>query len=133
VTTKTFLRSLGALAAGAMLTVGLGACGSDGPATPVATSSSGASSSAASGQPGPVSIKDFKFAPDTITVKAGEALAVTNNDTQAHTFTSDDSGVFDSGSIAVGTSAKPIVVATAGTYKLHCSFHPFMHGTLIVQ
>jgi plastocyanin len=118
------------LAAGAALVVALAACGSGSKATLSGTS---AASSANAPAGGAVSIKDFKFSPEPVTVKAGVAIAITNNDAQPHTFTSDTTGVFDAGSIPAGGSpATPVVVMTPGTYTFHCSFHPFMHGTLVV-
>ncbi len=110
----------------------VGACG-HGERTDVA-------SSAATTVPTPtvVSIKDFLYHPDgsasaPFVVKAGDAITFRNDDGQAHTATSDTSGVFDTDSIAAGTTAKPVVITTAGTYAYHCSFHPFMHGTIVVQ
>ena len=116
-----------ALGCGVALVVGLAACGSDSKAT-----TSSASTGAASG--GGVAIKDFTFSPDALTVKAGTAINIVNNDSQPHTFTSDTSGVFDSGSIQPGGSPdKPVSITAPGEYAYHCSFHPFMHGKLIVQ
>ena len=116
---------------------GVAACG-DGTSTaggagpfPVAAAAAAAPTPAS---PGPLTIKDFAFAPVTITITAGMPLEVSNADNQPHTATSDQPGVFDTSSIpAAGAAAHPILVTTPGTYAYHCSFHPFMHGTLVVQ
>jgi YVTN family beta-propeller protein len=78
-----------------------------------------------------VSIGKFAFAPDSITVKAGQTVTFTNNDPVAHTSTSADGG-WDSGDIPPGGSFKA-TLQQPGTYTYHCSIHPFMQGTLIVQ
>jgi len=112
--------------AAALLVLGLAGCGSGGATTATASSSTPA--------PSPLTIKDFTFSPTPITVKAGAAVEIHNDDNQPHTVTSDTSGAFDSGAIPAGGSpATPVVVAMPGTYAFHCSFHPFMHGQLVVQ
>ncbi len=93
--------------------------------------------------PAYVSIAEYAFSPDTVTVKAGAQVTWTNNGTLAHTATA-DSGAFDSGQIAAptgggayggGTAAGSFsfMFATAGTYAYHCTNHPTqMKGVVIV-
>ncbi|MGI8662819.1 MAG: cupredoxin domain-containing protein [Acidimicrobiales bacterium] len=123
---------LAVLAAGPVLVLGLAACGSSSSSTKSSSSSGSGATAPSSGSA--VSIKDFKYSPESVTVKAGTAVDIKNDDAQPHTFTSDTSGVFDSGSIRAGGSPDtPVVVMTAGEYAFHCKFHAFMHGKLIVQ
>ena len=79
----------------------------------------------------------FTFSPATITIKAGTAVTWKNVTTVAHTVTSDDGGkAFDSGTsnpIAAQTGTFSFTFKTPGTFTYHCSFHPFMKGTVIVQ
>jgi len=123
---------LATVAAAAVFTLGLAACGSDGPKTAGASSSSSSAANAPAGD-GKVDIKDFKYTPESITVKAGTPVMVTNSDNQPHTVTSDTAGKFDSSSIAASGSAPAITIAEPGTYAFHCKFHAFMHGTIVVQ
>ncbi len=77
-------------------------------------------------------ISNFKFAPASVTVKPGAGVAVTNEDSTAHTATADDGHSFDTGDLAQGAS-QTISVSKPGSYAYHCSIHPFMHGTLVVK
>ena len=72
------------------------------------------------------------YSPSTITVVIGVNNTVTwmNNDAVPHTVTS-DTGVFDSGAISQGGTFS-YTFTTPGTYNYHCSYHPWMHGTVIV-
>jgi plastocyanin len=77
------------------------------------------------------------FSPATITIKAGTTVTWKNVTSVAHTVTSDDGGKsFDSGTsnpIAAQTGTFSFTFKTPGTLTYHCSFHPFMKGTVIVQ
>jgi len=84
-----------------------------------------------------VSIENMSFVPATITVSAGTTITWTNNDSVAHTVTS-DSGLFDSSSISAsgyyssgGTFSHTF--QTKGTYLYHCSIHPSMTANVIVN
>jgi plastocyanin len=77
-----------------------------------------------------VAIKDTAFSPATITVKAGDKVTWTNNDSFAHTVTLDDNSV-DSGNLAGGATFDN-TFATAGTFAYHCKIHSSMHGTVTV-
>src|SRR4051794_3741887 len=119
-TPGTIAMRLAAVAAATTLSLGLVACGSGKSTSASSRSSSSSSAPAAAAGDGKVQIKDFKYAPETITVKAGTAVVVTNGDNQPHTFTSDETGAFDSGSIPAGGSPMaPITVMKAGTYAFH--------------
>jgi plastocyanin len=123
------VRALLAMTATAMLIAGCGG-GDSGSAT---AQPSNSSSSSASGQSSTgVTISDFKFMPNALTVQAGARVNVTNNDSTAHTATADDGHSFDTGTVGQGSS-KTISVTKPGTYPYHCSIHAFMHGKLIVK
>jgi plastocyanin len=79
-----------------------------------------------------VSISNFKFAPATLTVKRGGRVTVTNDDSTAHTATADDGRSFDTGTLQPG-DAKAVAPSKPGRYAYHCSIHPFMHGTIVVE
>lgn len=127
-------RSLTIMAAGAALA--LAACGDD-DAESASTATSGADTTTTADDGGAVTgdqleIPGFDFAPVNLTVAAGQEITVENTHNQAHTATSDDAGVFDTGTIAAGESAT-FTVDEPGTYPYHCSLHPFMEATLTVE
>lgn len=77
-----------------------------------------------------VSIKSFAFSPQVISVKGGTEVTWTNQDADAHTVTFDADG---SGSPAFqnGETFKRSFTAP-GTFKYHCSLHPYMQGEVVV-
>jgi plastocyanin len=78
-----------------------------------------------------VTIADFAFSPNAITVQAGSTVTWVNNDSVPHTATGDN-GEFDTGSIAPGGSAT-ITFDTAGTFAYHCTIHPNMTASITVH
>ncbi len=78
-----------------------------------------------------VSIQGMAFNPPTLTVAKNTTVKWTNNDGMAHTVTS-DTGVFNSGTINPGGTFS-FQFTTTGTFPYHCSFHPDMTATIIVQ
>jgi plastocyanin len=116
-----------ALAAAAVLA----GCGGGDDNTSTAASATRTSSSSGSSPAKGVTIADFAFKPSTLTVGGG-SVQVTNADTTAHTVTADDGHSFDTGSIDPGSSGT-FSITKPGSYKYHCSIHPFMHGTLVVR
>jgi len=78
-----------------------------------------------------VTIKNFAFSPATITIKAGQSVIWTNEDSIGHSATADDNS-WDTGVLSQGQS-KSITFAKAGTYTYHCSVHPNMKATVVVQ
>jgi plastocyanin len=71
------------------------------------------------------------FTPGTLTVPAGTTVMWGNNDVTAHTSTS-DTGLWNSNNIGAGATFT-VKLDNAGTYKYHCTIHPFMTGTIVVQ
>ena len=100
------------------------------PSSPSTTPSGGASSGATGAHT--ITIKNFAFAPSTVTVAPGATVTVTNRDQVAHTITSSKGG-FDTGDIASGQSKTFTAPNTPGSYSYICSIHQYMTGTLVVS
>jgi plastocyanin len=81
------------------------------------------------------------FDPDTLTVKKGDRITVTNKDTLPHTVTSgagptdpNSAKQFDTSIIEAGATADiETTNINAGEYPFHCTVHPYMMGKLVVQ
>jgi len=91
----------------------------------------GPKSEVASGKVARISIRDFAFGPQTLTVHVGTRISVTNFDTTEHTLTS-NTNAFDTGTLAPGHATASFVVNKPGTYAYQCQFHAFMTGTIHV-
>jgi plastocyanin len=133
----------------------LGACGSGGSGQPAASGSStspmasgssmspmasGSSMAGGSGAPavsstaGTIVIKNFMFAPMSVTVAPGATVTVRNEDTVTHTLTAkSDPKLFSTGNIAAGQSVTFKAPNTAGSYSYICSIHQYMTGTIVVR
>lgn len=81
-----------------------------------------------------ITIKDFAFSPAALTIKTGTTVTWVNDDSAPHTVVSDDGAPapFTSPQLATGASF-PQRFAQAGTYAYHCSIHPSMKGTVVVE
>jgi plastocyanin len=79
----------------------------------------------------PVAIKNFAFAPPTITVKVGESVTWTNGDSSTHTVHADD-GSFASQDLGPGASFTATFSAP-GTHAYICAIHTSMKGTVVVE
>ena len=78
-----------------------------------------------------VSIKDFEFSPQTLTVATGTTVTWKNLDGEPHTVRGADEQVRSS---ALDQSESySVKFDKPGTYKYGCSIHPKMSGTIIVQ
>ena len=114
------------LAASAVLLLG---CGSDG-GTDQTSSASDERQRAATQA---VTIKDYTYKPATITVPVGTTVKFTNEDSTAHTATSKESGVFESGAIETGKSGHGHPRQEPAPSPTTALFHPFMKGTITVE
>ena len=75
-----------------------------------------------------VSIRDFSFAPKTVTVSPGDTVTWRNTGDEPHTATG--SG-FDTGTLQSGQSGSH-TFNQAGSFSYKCQPHPFMTGTVRV-
>ena len=95
--------------------------------TPVPSNGSGGVTAAA----GQVTLSNFTFTPQTITVKSGTTVTWVNHDDTPHTVTSADH-LF--GSAALDTDDQFTYRFSApGTFRYFCTIHPKMTATVIVQ
>ncbi len=94
-----------------------------------------ATSSAGSQQPvasNTVTIKNFAFSPQVITIKAGTTVTWTNTDSDAHTVTSQNgTGPLRSAALVTGTTYSYTFHAP-GRFDYLCTIHPFMTATVVV-
>ena len=88
-------------------------------------------SSAAPADPARIVVKDFMFAPMSLTVTAGSMVTWANLDDEPHTVVS-DTGLFRSGALDTKETFS-FKFDKAGTYHFTCSIHPRMVGTIVVQ
>jgi len=79
-------------------------------------------------------IESSSFNPATITVSAGTTITWTNKAGVAHTVTSDTgvTEVFDSGTINPN-GTYPRMFSTKGSFAYHCTVHPTMKATVVVN
>ncbi len=111
-----------------------GACGSDSDSDSgtAASAGGGMSDGADAGMGGKVlTIKDFAFSPEPLTVAKGTVIKVVNEDDAAHTATAKDDS-FDSGELAKGES-KEITLSEAGEFAYQCDIHDYMQGVIRVS
>ncbi len=78
-----------------------------------------------------VLIKDFMFAPMSLTVKAGTTVTWVNMDDEPHNVIS-DAGLFRSGGFDTNDSFS-YKFDKPGTYRVTCSIHPRMVATIVVE
>jgi|GEM_PF-1092515 len=77
-----------------------------------------------------VTIQNYAYMPETITVKKGTTVTWTNADTVEHSATADD-GSFDTGLIATGETGTH-TFDKVGTFSYHCTPHPSMKAKIVV-
>jgi plastocyanin len=78
-----------------------------------------------------VTIRDFEFAPTSVTVDAGDTVTWNNQGPTGHSATADD-GSFDTGILDEGQSGSH-TFAQAGTFSYFCTPHPNMRATITVR
>jgi plastocyanin len=78
-----------------------------------------------------ITIKNFAFSPNTLTVKKGDKVVFTNNDSVTHRVLL---GNIPPYTLAPGASTTvDTSILFASTYAYYCDIYPSMTGTLIVQ
>jgi len=79
-----------------------------------------------------VAMAAVKFAGETVTISAGQAVRWTNRDPVEHTVTFD--GAAEPGSPVIPPNGRYVHrFDKPGTYTYHCTPHPFMKGVVVVK
>lgn len=143
---RSFIQVALALSAGVLAVSTAMACGDDKTATPAATQVV-PTATATSTQPAQsptvdatepaggattVTIANFAFDPDPITVPAGSTVTWTNTDSAPHRIVGTTAGGFSAGTAKQGESVEA-TFDKAGEFPYICEIHPSMKGTVIVQ
>jgi len=102
----------------------LGGCGSDSPTAPTT------SADVTIGIVGDRGSSSFSPSPATVT--AGQSVSWKNNDSTVHRMVQDTPG-FATADVSAGQSSASVTLTTRGTLAYHCSIHPSMTGTIVVQ
>ena len=76
-----------------------------------------------------VTIKNFAYAPASVTVSPGDTVTWTNQDSAPHTATGKG---FDTGTLNKGQSGSH-TFSSSGSFSYICSIHPNMKGTVVVK
>ena len=111
-----------------VVTTGCGGSSTPTPTTPTPTTPAAVTVSIPSGAR---TLGSAAYVPNPATVSVGTVLTWSNTDTSTHDMVS-DTGVFDSGRVAPGDKAA-FTFSSKGTFPYHCSLHPGMVGTVVVQ
>jgi plastocyanin len=82
--------------------------------------------------PGTVSIDNFTFTPQKLTVKAGTTVTWINKDDIPHGIASSDNAFSKSKALDTDNSYS-FTFTTPGTYAYFCYVHPHMTGTIVVE
>ena len=76
-----------------------------------------------------ITIQNFAFSPSDLSIKVGDTVTWTNQDSTQHTITGGD---IQSDPLNKGQTYS-FTFNTAGTFNYHCSIHPSMTGKITVQ
>ena len=79
-----------------------------------------------------ISIDNFTFNPQTVTVKAGTTVTWTNKDDIPHGIAS-AKNVFKKSQALDTDDSYSFTFSTPGTYEYFCYIHPHMTGTIVVE
>lgn len=79
-----------------------------------------------------VEIRGMEFHPAVLTAQVGDTVVWTNRDIVPHTTTAKGRFAWDTGTLTQAQSGRYVVQHT-GVAHYSCTFHPTMHGALIVQ
>jgi plastocyanin len=122
-------RILVALCSVLALALGVAACGGDDDSG--GGGSTATSSAASSGGGVTIKMQNIQFAPKDTTVKVGQNVTWTNDDSTDHNVSADSGADFKSKDFGSGGTFE-FTPDKAGTIKYQCTLHPGMTGTLNV-
>jgi plastocyanin len=122
------------LALCAVVALAAAGCGSSNSGSTSSGSSSSSSTGAASSSGGGVAIKmqNIAFDPKAVTVKVGQKVTWTNDDSVDHNVTSQSGETIKSDNFGKGGTFS-FTPKKAGTIKYVCTIHPGMTATLTVS
>jgi plastocyanin len=110
------------------LTLAVAACSKkENPAQPTPTTGAGTAVSIS----GNAYTANAFYTPTTLNTTVGATITWTNMDSVAHTTVS-NTGVWNSNNISTNGTFS-FQFTAAGTYQYHCTIHPAMTGTVVVQ
>jgi plastocyanin len=112
--------------------VALAAAGCGGGDSSSSSSSTPAASSSSSGGGVAIKMANIAFDPKDVTVKAGQKITWTNDDSTDHNVTADSGADFESKDFGKGGTFD-FTPDKAGTIKYECTIHPGMTATITVQ
>jgi plastocyanin len=131
----TGMRRIGLLvfAVVALAAAGCGSSNNSSTATSSTAPASSTTSGAAAGSGGAVAIKmqNIAFDPKSVSVKVGQKVTWTNDDTVTHNVTATSGATFKSSDFNQGGTFS-FTPTKAGTIKYVCTIHPGMDATLTV-
>lgn len=121
------------LALSAVVALAAAGCGSSNSSSTSSGSSTSGSSTAASSSGGGVAIKmqNIAFDPKAVSVKVGQKVTWTNEDSVDHNVTSQSGETIKSDNFGKGGTFS-FTPTKAGTIKYVCTIHPGMTATLTV-
>jgi plastocyanin len=124
-------RILLALSAALALALAVSACGGSSGGGSSSTTSTASASASSGGGGVDIKMQNIAFSPNSATVKVGQKVTWTNDDTTDHNVTADSGADFKSKDFGKGATFS-FTPTKAGTIKYECTIHPGMTGTLTV-
>lgn len=82
-------------------------------------------------QPSARTLSTAAFVPNPVTLSVGGVVTWSNTDSSTHDMVS-DTGLWDSGRMAP-SGRYDFTFSSKGSFPYHCSIHPGMVGTVVVQ
>ena len=116
----------------AVVALAAAGCGSSNSSSTSSGSSSSASTAAASGGAVAIKMQNIAFDPKAVTVKVGQKVTWTNDDSTDHNVTANSGADFKSKDFGSGGTFS-FTPTKAGTINYVCTIHPGMTATLTVQ
>jgi plastocyanin len=120
------------LALCAVVALAAAGCGGGDNSSSSSSSTPAASSSSSSGGGVAIKMANIAFDPKDVTVKVGQKITWTNDDSTDHNVTADSGADFKSKDFGKGATFD-FTADKAGTIKYACTIHPGMTATITVQ
>ena len=116
----------------AVVALAAAGCGGSDDNSSSSSSSTPAASSSSSGGGVAIKMANIAFDPKDVTVKVGQKITWTNDDSTNHNVTADSGADFKSKDFGKGATFD-FTPDKAGTIKYECTLHPGMTATITVQ